>query len=119
MRLIIFIMFLFIFSYNSYGQTDTLNGARFIPKTKLINNSELNEKISGYNSHFEVISYSVSTIINGYCYVVKNKGAKFTQAVINLIKKSKSGEKIYFEEIKVRGLDGRILIMEPLIFRIK
>jgi len=46
---------------------------------------------------------------------VKNNGAKFSKATINLIEKVRSREKIYFEDIKVRGIDGRILKMEPII----
>ena len=116
MRLFLFIVFILLFPLNSFGQADT---AKIIQKKILIGNNELDENLTGYDAHFEVISFSVTTTINGYCYVVKNIGPKFSESTIRLIKKAKRGRRVYFEDIKVRGIDGKTIRMKPLIFKIR
>ena len=116
MRLFLFTLCFFMFSFISNGQTDT---AKNIQKNLLIENNELNDNLTGYDTHFKVISYTVTAIINGYCYEIHNVGAKFSEQTIKFIKTLKSGKKIYFEDIKVRGLDGRIITMKPIVFKLK
>ena len=116
MRLFLLTMCFFMFSFIINGQTDT---TKIIQKNILIDNNELNENLTDNGIPFKVVSYTVTTIINGYCYEIKVKGAKFTKAVINLIKKTKRGRKVYFEDIKVRGIDGKIVKMKPLVFKIR
>lgn len=55
---------------------------------------------------YTVVSYDVTTTIGGYGKTETNIGTKFNNKVIDIIKKSNRGQKIIFENIRVKEPNG-------------
>jgi len=71
-----------------------------------------------FDVEYKVVSYIVSAVIAGYSIEIRNIGSKFSEETISLIKRLKRGQKIYFENIKVKYPDDRIKVIDPLIFKL-
>ena len=117
--IIVVVIFFILISYvptTSYAQTSS----KTISKSQLLAIGKIDVNVEDFNFdvEYKVVSYSVSAIIAGYSIEIINVGAKFNQETISLIKRLKSGQKIYFENIKVKYPDNRIKVIDPLIYKI-
>lgn len=115
----IFIAILVIIS-NSKSFAQSSEGSKTITKNELLGIGKIDVSIEDFNfdAKFEVESYRVSIIINGFCLEELNIGPKFSQGTIKLIKRAEVGKKIYFEDIKVKYPDGLIKVIAPLEYKI-
>ena len=73
-----------------------------------------------WNINYKMVEFTVSTI-NEQGKVVENISTsnKFTEAQKDQIKKLKSGQKIYFENIKVKDMDGNTRNIGVIMLKIK
>ncbi len=70
------------------------------------------------NINYEVVSFKVSTTDEGFTIEESVNGARFTQAVTQMIQKASRNQKITFEDIKAEGPDG-VKELSPMVFTIK
>ena len=69
---------------------------------------------------YDVVSYTLATIAGGdYKSSGTIKGGLFNQAVNDMIKSAKKGQKLFFENIQVKGPDGAIRTLSPINIEIK
>ena len=108
---------LMLFVSNINAQNETTGT---ITKSKLLAWGRLDVTVENFNfdAQFTIVSYVATAIIAGFNYEILNKGPQFSEQTINLIKKLKRGQKIYFEDIKVKGPDGTIRVISPLVLKI-
>ena len=72
------------------------------------------------NLKFKIISFTVSTVDkNGKFIENKSTSGRFSEAQIEQIRKLKSGDKIYFENIVARDPYGTNRKLGILMFRIE
>ncbi len=91
-------------------------------KQTLINAGEINIYFSNFDfdTEIEVMSYMASAYIRAGDISIKVNGTnKFTKEVIDLIKKVRRNERIYFENIKVKLADGTIRNLQPIVVRVR
>ncbi len=98
------------------------DGPVSITKSEILNSKGIyfsgNE--TDFASAFRVISFTVTTKINGYeIACVQNNGPAFTTEQINLIKRAKSGGKVYVENIIAIGPEGEKRNLGSIIFKIR
>jgi gliding motility-associated protein GldM len=67
---------------------------------------------------FNVIEYTVGTIIQGFLQEKKVKGAQFNQEVRNLINNVSKGNPVMIQEIKAMGPDGRPRDLGSITFKL-
>ncbi len=106
--------------YKTHNYADKEYNYIRIKKEELIASGKLNVymKDFDFDLKFEIISFHVTTIIAGFLLEVKNTGAEFRKQTIDLIEKTKRKKKIYFENIKVRGTDGTVRRLAPLVVKV-
>lgn len=70
--------------------------------------------------YYNVISFTVSTANSKGKIIEKtSNSSRFTPEQKEQISQLKKGQKVYFENIKIRRVDGSIKTLQPLMFRIK
>jgi len=72
-----------------------------------------------FDLKFRVVSFTVSATIGGFETSKKANGARFTPQQINLINKVRPGGKVYIENVKAKGPDGKIRNIGAIAFRLK
>ncbi len=60
-----------------------------------------------FDLKYKITDYNISTTVNGMTKSASVKGSKLSTEAINIIKSAKSGTKVYFEDIKAEGPDGK------------
>jgi hypothetical protein len=92
-----------------------------IQKDILLNQEILSVDMENFDFdlRFIVTSFKLSTHVKGIMTGVSSSSNTITQEQKTLIEKAVSGQKIYFEEIKVVGPDGAIRNLAPLIIELK
>ena len=71
-----------------------------------------------FDMRFDVVSFKVSTVINGFNREQVATGARITDAQKQLLNSVNKGGKVYFEDIKARGPDGRTRDLPGIILTI-
>jgi len=74
-----------------------------------------------FQSPFLVVSYKVGALggnISQY-QEAPNEGARWTGAAAAIVAKSSPGTNIFFTEIHVKGKDGRVRELPPMVFNLK
>ena len=115
------IILVFVINLVFFNGTYSQNTASTISKDSLIAAGKLTVSLDdfAFDAKFEIKSYNVSALINGYNYEVLNIGSNFSAETLKLITKLKSGQKLYFENIKVKGPDGNTRFIESITYKIK
>ena len=72
-----------------------------------------------FSLSFPIVSFTVATNLNGFDTEEKSNGSKLTTAQKQLINQAKTGQKIYFEDIKCKAPDGSVRTLGTLKFVIK
>ncbi|MFH2140858.1 MAG: GldM family protein [Bacteroidota bacterium] len=65
---------------------------------------------------FTIVSYTFSYTDSLYVNSIQMNGNKFSQKIIDVIKKSEKGDKLYFEDIKAKGPDGEVRLLGSIRF---
>jgi hypothetical protein len=76
---------------------------------------------SEFQSAFQVVSYKIGALggnINQY-QEAPNDGARWTGGAAAIVAKSSPGTNIFFTEIHVKGKDGRVRELPPMVFNLK
>ncbi len=69
---------------------------------------------------FKIISYKFSTVGSGNLLEeAPVRGARLTGRALSLLQKARSNQKIFFEDIKAKGPDGRVRNIGSLIFKLQ
>lgn len=101
---------------------DPITDIVLITKAELLKMGQVsfNPDDSEFSSAFRVISFTVSARVGVYeeSYEQTN-GPRFTPKQINLIKKVKSQNKVYIENIKAVGPEGKIRNLGSIVFKIR
>ena len=89
-------------------------------KKKLLEYGKLDLALDDFefDAEFTIISYRVIAIMNGYNYEILNKGAAFSKQTVQLIRKLKPGQRIYFEDIKVKDPTGKIRQLQSFVVKL-
>ena len=83
------------------------NAGLFISKEDLLKNPEVNISLDlPFELKFEVISFSLSYVLNNVVIKESTTGNKFSQKMIDAIHQLENGSKIFIEDIKAKGPDG-------------
>ena len=72
-----------------------------------------------FDVRFRVVRFTVSSNINGVNEKQQSNSSIFTARQIALIKKVRSGNEVYFKDIKVKGPDGAVRNLGTLAFTIQ
>jgi len=72
-----------------------------------------------FDLKFRVVSFTVSATIGGFETSKKARGARFTPEQIHLINKVRPGSKVYIENVKARGPDGKVRPIGAIAFRLQ
>ncbi len=72
-----------------------------------------------FDLKFNVVSFTVSATIGGFESSKDARGARFTPEQINLIDKVRPGGKIYIENVKAQGPDGKVRSIGTIAFRLQ
>ena len=74
---------------------------------------------SDFEFPFSVLSYTVGTIKNGVYASQPNSGNRWSGAAADLISAAGPGTAVFFDNIKVRGLDGIVRDLPQMSFNLK
>ncbi|HAW52538.1 MAG TPA: hypothetical protein DCX54_09470 [Flavobacteriales bacterium] len=97
-------------------------GSAVVKKVVLENTNKIFAKMENFDFELtpEVVGYVFSTTVSGGALVEeKVKGANLGGSVKNLISKSKTNSKVYFEKIEVRMPDGSIRELGPISLKLQ
>lgn len=72
-----------------------------------------------FDLKFKVKSFSVSATVKGFDVTHLSKNNRFTKQQKNLIKGLRRGSKLYIDDVKAIGPDGRPRKLSPIIFKIQ
>ncbi len=72
-----------------------------------------------FDLKFRVVSFTVSATIGGFEKSKKTSGARFSPEQTALMKKVRPGGKVYIENVKAKGPDGKVRDIGAIAFRIK
>lgn len=65
--------------------------------------------------NFEVVSYTISSVVGGYESRVQGKGRRFNNEVIKFIESARSGQKLRIEQIRVKAPNGEERLLNSSI----
>lgn len=69
---------------------------------------------------YNIVSYTLSTIVAGdYKTSGTIRGGRFNEEALDIISKSKRGQKLFFESIQAKGPDGATRTLNPINIEIK
>ncbi len=68
---------------------------------------------------YPVVEFTVSAIKDGFLEEITSNSTIITTEQKALIKQLKSGDKVYFEDIRAQAPDGSIRALDVIVFRIK
>jgi hypothetical protein len=131
----IFTVLVLIIAYNSnisaqQGKQPFLNGAEIIvpfstPVADTANWERQGkealmkvEKLICSDKDYEIISFTVISLIDQQVVEIKIPGNAWTNDIKNLINKLNSGDTVWIEGIKAKGPGGKIKILKNVIFKI-
>jgi hypothetical protein len=77
------------------------------------------EKLTCSDKDYEIISFTVISLLDQNVVEVKSQGNVWTTDIKNLVKKLYSGDTVWIEGIKTKGPDGQIKMLKNVIFRIQ
>jgi hypothetical protein len=92
-----------------------------ISKKVLLEQKTVNVIIASFDFdvQFTVTGFKVSATIHGFVREVSSKSSKITEEQKNLFQELSVGDKLYIEDIKAVGPDGKIREMPPIPLTIK
>lgn len=91
----------------------------YISKADLLKNPQVEiNSISPIDEKLEIISFSVAIKVNSDVIKKEVIGNAFSEDIIILIKSLQEGSKLYIEDIKVKGPEGEIRLLSPIVLRI-
>ncbi|MBU0488218.1 MAG: gliding motility protein GldM [Bacteroidetes bacterium] len=67
---------------------------------------------------FDVIKFTFSTTVGGFNKEEQCNGSRLSSSAISMINQSKSGQKITFENIMVKGPDGRQRVIPSVVLKL-
>ncbi len=96
-------------------------GDASISKDELMKAEGVDVKISNFDFDlkFEVVSFYMSANIAGVITEVVSNSSQFTEGMKSMIQKLQPGAKVFVEQIKVKGPDGSIRNLTPILLKIK
>jgi len=74
---------------------------------------------SDFDYKFQILSFSVSTVVNGKEKTVVSKSEKFTKEQMELVKNIAHGAKLTISNIKVMGPEGTPRELQPMVLSVK
>jgi gliding motility-associated protein GldM len=76
---------------------------------------------SEFESHFQVLGYKVSAIGGSIPQPVQaaNEGNRWNGRAADIVTKASPGTNVFFDEIRVKGKDGRVRELPPMVFMLK
>jgi gliding motility-associated protein GldM len=76
---------------------------------------------SEFQSPFTVVSYKLAAVGGNIPQYVEapNDGTRWTGSASAIVQKASPGTNIFFDEIRVKGKDGRIRSLPPIVFQLK
>ncbi len=95
------------------------------PGGSILKSAVLSQQTIGAYMNFEfsvkytVVSFSVSTIIKGFPKTAYSNSNQFTTKQKKLISGAHKDERIYIDDIKAKGPDGKVRQLNPLVFKVK
>lgn len=105
------------------GKTFNNSSHTFMSKEELLKNPEITVSMNlPFDLKFEVVSFTLTfTVDRGsekdLISLIAN-GSKFTQQMIDAINKLPKNSIIYIEDIKVKGPDGSVRSLSPIIIKL-
>ena len=106
---------------NPTGFVGTKNGGIMSSAEFKANGALLARLESDFQSPFQVISYKVGALggnVNQY-QEAPNDGPRWTGSAAQIVAKASPGTNIFFTEIHVKGKDGRVRELPPMVFNLK
>lgn len=79
-----------------------------ISKSQLLEASEVSTMLENFDFDmtFVVVGFSMESTVNGFTEIKTTTSAKFSETMIDLIKRIKSGDPLYISEVSVKCPDG-------------
>jgi hypothetical protein len=68
--------------------------------------------------NYTITGFTVSANTSGYSLEARSNSGNFTPEQLNIIKKLNSGDKVYFENIRAKGPDGKMFVMASFFLKI-
>jgi gliding motility-associated protein GldM len=68
---------------------------------------------------YDVVSFTFSTLEGSYIKEVPISGARLNESALALVNKAKSGQKLFFENIRAKGPDGGIRSLPSVILKLQ
>lgn len=95
-------------------------GDETIRKSELIAAAGLIARLENFefDLRFDVVSYTVATTARGQFLEQECRGPALTADAKKILSQARSGQRIYFDNIKVKGPDGRVRSIGSLSFRV-
>jgi len=74
-----------------------------------------------FQSPFQVVSYKVAAVGGNIPQYIEatNDGPRWTGSAASIISKSSPGTNVFFDDIRVKGKDGRIRVLPAMVFNLK
>ena len=95
------------------------NSNFYISKEELLKDPQINVSLNlPFDFKFEVISFSLTYVVDKNLLTETAIGNKFTQQMIDAITKLADGSKVYIEDIKVKGPDGALRMLPAVIIKL-
>jgi hypothetical protein len=89
--------------------------AIFISKEALLQTPGLTIMLNlPFELKFEIVSFTMSSMLDGNLTTEAASGDKFTQKMTEMIKGMEAGRKLYIEDIKVKGPDGTTRMLNSM-----
>jgi len=76
---------------------------------------------SEFQSPFTVVSYKVAAVGGNIPQYIEasNDGARWTGSAANIVSKASPGTNVFFDDIRVKGKDGRVRTLPAMVFNLK
>jgi len=76
---------------------------------------------SEFQSPFQVVSYKVAAVGGNIPQYIEatNDGPKWTGSAASIVSKASPGTNVFFDDIRVKGKDGRIRVLPAMVFNLK
>jgi gliding motility-associated protein GldM len=95
------------------------NTALYMTREELLKNAEVNVLWNlPFDNKFEVISFSLTYVFNKDLITKTTTGNKFSPEMIEAVNKVEDGSKMFIEDIKVKGADGMVRTLSPIIIKL-
>ncbi|HEY8971731.1 MAG TPA: GldM family protein [Puia sp.] len=76
---------------------------------------------SEFQSPFQVVSYKIAAVGGNIPQYIEasNEGPRWTGQAASIISKASPGTNVFFDDIRVKGKDGRIRVLPAMVFNLK